>query len=510
MKIWTFAGVVVLVACLPSSWSTKACAGPFDELIAHLPSECNVVMGADVQSLVRSPLGVERKWADKIKQDFQSGMCLTPPTAMRFVIGTSYDYASLQPRWRVKVNKLSVEVTPEKIAQRMGGQVDNVAGVPVVVCPKEHLIVQYSPTMAGEVIGVQRQELARWLRSGLHTREASPLSPYLRQAIEGIAGGTQVVMAFDLEDVFHSEGLQEKLRGCKTVADTKADVNKLVKTLAGLKGARVQMGVTDDIRGEIYLDFAEPPLALQGVGQKLILEVLQHIGAEIEDLKNWNPAVEGNSFVMRGKLAPASARLLLSPVDNRAGQQAYIDNPSQRVGTLDNTGMATVQYYRSVIALLQDIEPGATSKANSTDRRTFYYKQYAEKIDSLPILDVDPQVLKYGQAVSITLRNLSGLSRVTKAQYENNMAQYQQGFAMNSYGGYYGGYGAYGGAYGGGWSYSTYTPSAVNVDNSMDVRNMMASTAQNSQALREQTWQNIKMANQQIRKYLVDKYKVEV
>jgi hypothetical protein len=501
-----------LLVCVFATGGHVAAASPYEELAAKLPPDTNCIMAADVQALFRSQFGADHKWQAKVANDFRSGLMNTPPSALRVVVGESFDYSSLQPRWRVKINQLSKDVTAERVAQKFGGTVDKVANLPVVVCPREQLFVNYSPTLVGEVNGIQRQELSRLLRTTARS-SGTAISPYLKSLLGTIGNSAQIVMAFDLEDVFHSSGLKEKLKDAKALKDARVDLAELTRTLEGLRGAQLRINVTSDIEGELRLDLSSSAEPLRVVGKALVLEVLDHIGADLEDLDKWNPSVEGNTFVLKGKLDQASARLLLSPVDNRASRQAYLESQSEPTAKLDATAMATIEYYRSLTSLLEDIAPGKKTKANSTENRTFYYKQYAAKLDSLPILNVDPGLVQFGQALALTLRNLSRLSSMTKSAYENALAQYRTDFAMNTVSGYYGGgYGGYGGygSYGGGWSYSAYAPTAINVDNFMDVRNMMASTAQNSQALREQTWINIKQSMQTVRQQLVTKYKTEV
>jgi hypothetical protein len=505
-----FAGA--LLACLFTFGGRAAAASPYEELAAKLPPDTNCVMAADIQALFRSQFGAEHKWQAKVENDFRSGIMNTPPTALRVVVGEGFDYATLQPRWRVKINQLSRDVTPERVAQKFGGTVDKVTGLSVVVCPHEQLFVNYSPTLVGEVNGIQRQELARLLRSTGRSKNPS-ISPYLKSLLGTVGNSAQIVMAFDLEEVFHTSGLQERLKDAKALKGARVDLAQLTATLEGLRGAQVRLKVGSEIEGELRLDLSSSAEPLRAIGKALVLEVLDHIGADLDDLDKWDSSVEGNAFVLKGKLALASARLLLSPVDNRASRQAYIESQGQTTPKLDAKALATIEYFRSLNSLLEDIAPGQKTKANSTEKRTFYYKQYASKIDSLPILNVEPGMVQFGQAVALTLRNLSRLSTMTKSAYENALATYRTDFAMNTVGGYYGGsYGGYGGygSYGGGWSYSAYTPSAVNVDNFMDVRNMMASTAQNSQALREQTWINIKQSLQTVRQQIVTKYKTEV
>jgi hypothetical protein len=505
-------GALLASLCLGSGG--RAAPSPFDELAAKLPADINVLFAGDVQALFRTELGAEKRWSAKLENDFRSGLINTPPTALRVMVGESFDYATLQPRWRVKINQLSRDCKPERCAQKFGGSVDTVTGLPVVVCPRDHLFVFYSPTLVGEVNGIQRQDLARLLRTSARAKEPT-ITPYLKSLQGTIDNSTQAVLAFDLEDVFHSSGLRDKLKDCKTLKDRKVDIAQLTATLEGLRGAQIRFKVTSEIHGQLRLDFSTSAEPLRGIGKGLVTEVLDHIGANLNELDNWEPAIEGNSFVLQGKLSPTAARLLLSPVDNRASRQAYMESQEQAEpnAKLDAQGIATVEYYRALKDLLADISPGPKTKANSTENRTFYYKQYAQKIESLPILNVDPGMIQFGQALSATLRNLSRFSTQTKYAYENALAQYRTDFATNTVGGYYGGsYGGYGGggSYGGGWSYSAYAPTAVNVDNFMDVRNMMATTAQSSHALREQTWQNIEQAMQTVRQQLVTKYKTEV
>jgi len=515
MSRWTITLTGVLLAGLCLAVPGQAAPSPYEELAAKLPADANVLFAADIQALFRSALGAEKHWAAKAESDFRSGVMNTPPTALRVVVGENFDYATLQPRWRVKLNQLSKDCTPERVAQKFGGTVDAVAGLPVIVCPRDHLFVEYKPTLVGEVNGIQRQELARMLRTTGRGNQVT-VSPYLKGLLGTVGDSAQIVMAFDLQDVFHSSGLRDKLKDCKTLKDKKVDIAQLTALLEGLQGAQIRMKVTSEINGELRLDFTSSAEPLRGgIGKGLVQEVLEHIGADLDDLDSWQPSIEGNSFILKGKLSPTSARLLLSPVDNRASRQAYMESqtPPAADAKLDAAALATIDYYRNLKDLLADISPGPKTKANSTENRTFYYKQYAQKIESLPILNVDPGMVQFGQALSMTLRNLSRFSTSTKYAYDNALAQYRQDFAMNTVGGYYGGgYGGYGGGgyYGGGWSYSAYAPTAVNVDNFMDVRNMMASTAQNSQAVREQTWQNITNAMQTVRQQIVTKYKVEV
>jgi hypothetical protein len=498
-------GTIALALLVSITGVTASAASPFDDLLTRVPPDANVIMVADIPAIQNSPFGAARKLAEKRLRDYRSGLTDIPPTARRAVIAEVFDYATLRPVWRMGIIEVSTPLTPDQVAKRQTGTLDTVGGLPVVVCPKGELFVFFSPTIIGEVTGIQRQELARWLRAG-NSRKQPAISDYLRQAAESVGTDAQLVEAFDLDEVFHSAGLQEKLKDSKAVSESGVDASKVVDTLAGLRGAQLRMKMTDAIVGEIRLDFPRPPEVLRSVGKPLLLEIIGRMGAEIEDVNNWTPRIEGNQFVLRGAITLVNARLMLSPVDFRSTRQAYmeqVDSGTTSELHADPKVRASVDYYRTLTALLEDIEPG--KKANNTERRTYYYKLYADKIDALPILNVDPDVLQVGAAISVTLRNMSYMSSMSVQQYSNIMAQYQQGFADAAVG--YGGYGPYG--YGG-YVYSVPTPSAVNIDNFQQIRGMLATNATNMKAYREQTWVNIKVVLQNLRRKLVEKYQVDI
>ena len=66
----------------------------------------------------------------------------------------------------------------------------------------------------------------------------------------------------------------------------------------------------------------------------------------------------------------------------------------------------TQQYFKSIERILKDLR-GHKGEARSIGQFGVWFNNYANKIDRLPILNVDEQMLQYGQYVTQQLRNAS-------------------------------------------------------------------------------------------------------
>ena len=92
---------------------------------------------------------------------------------------------------------------------------------------------------------------------------------------------------------------------------------------------------------------------------------------------------------------------------------------------------------------IQNLLDDLTDKAVDQRRVSLWCERYADKIDRMPILGVDPELLDLGKKVSITLRNLSGIAQGAKRNLEVRQTTDAATSVGIGYVGYYGfGYGA--------------------------------------------------------------------
>jgi hypothetical protein len=424
------------------------------------------------------------------------------------VLGGHLDTTSLHPTSRVAMIDLTESMTPAQVVQRESGTMDTVAGLPVVVTPRGRAYVFLSSKLVAEIDTVNRQEIARWIR--VSSRSTRPtLSKFLEEAAESVQPGAQIMLAMDLTDVPDAEGVRKRLKDSKFLEDTRVDLEKVANTLVGIRGVTLTLAVDKAIDGEIRLEFSTSAEPLRIIGKPMFLHALQSMGASLDELDSWKGSVEGNAFVLRGQLTERGARMLLSPGSARMSRGAYADiTRSSEPPPPNPEAIPSQRYFRSVTTLLDELNN--EKKPKTVSQRGYWYQQYATKIDSLPVLNVDPEMLEFGAAISSTLRAMANLGKIAKDQ--NAMIQANQIDHLSVVTGYntvYGGGVAATpwGARGYGWNWTA--PQTTEVSNYRQIGNLCSKNAAVEKAYREDTWKNIAEATQTIRRKMVQKYKVE-
>jgi hypothetical protein len=100
-----------------------------------------------------------------------------------------------------------------------------------------------------------------------------------------------------------------------------------------------------------------------------------------------------------------------------------------KVDPMKATLDASLRYFKTLEKLLDDLRTGLT-----TDAKTLWYEKTARKIDNMPILHVDDELLAFGANTAKALRETAEQGRnVGRANSANQVA------AIASYGNYYDG-----------------------------------------------------------------------
>jgi hypothetical protein len=359
------------------------------------------------------------------------------------------DFEFMQPTWEVIQANLAHEPSLPQLAARVGGEIDRIEDRNAVVLPSDAYIVQFGKYVMATMRPGNRKNVARWI-SKMDSNSSSLLSPYLNDAVRFADKGTPVIMALDLEDVISPDLAKERLKSFDSLKDTKLNIDQVSAALSSIRGVTLGITIKNRVFGAIKVDFQEDVSFLKAVAKPLLLEALSRHSAMIDEFEEWDAVVQGKQIKIQGYLNPGGRRRIMSLLDappelrdaiQRAEKETSASSPSASTDSIKR--LASQQYFRTVNDLIEDLR----TKPETTAVKSFgqvgkWFGSYARKIDQLPMLNVDPELLSFGAFVSTSFRDaeasLRGSGGRSRVAQQNASASY--GYYS---GGRYGAYGAY-------------------------------------------------------------------
>jgi hypothetical protein len=400
------------IACAFVAWVALGALAPIAaraaddwlSLLDELPAAANAVMLADVQAL--------REHAEANgKNDTEGGQAIRDlsaeltPDVQKLAVGAVVDFDRLEPLWELGVFEMQSLPSAAVLARLERGYVDELGKRSVVWSPRGMYFAPLGEHLLATAWPANRQFMTRWLERSDQPGRA--LSPYLQQAVKFVSGDVPVVVALDFEHVVAVGPAQKKLAGAKALAESPAAAAEISKLLGGLRGLVFAVEVKDAVRGTIRLDFDRPPTALARVGKPLLLEALERRGAMLPDLDSWKPRVAGNSFLLTGALGPGSLPtllgLLVTPSSVGALEKVEAEGAAEGASgsSADRMLAATKKYFESTNRIVRDVR---NFKCKTFGEKALWNDRQARKVDNLPTLDVDEDMIVFGEQVARLLR----------------------------------------------------------------------------------------------------------
>jgi hypothetical protein len=420
-------------------------AAQFEELAAKVPITANAIVLLDGQKLLASPLAVKEGWKAKYEEAFASGLVTIAPDTRRMIIGTQLDYEHMNPLWQVVVADFDRDRTVVEMARRTRGDIDKVNDLDAIVLSDNSIAVQFAPTQLGVMAPANRQSVARWVRDA-EASKTPALSDYLKGTLTA-SKTSQVVIAFDLEDAVPQSVIRSKLAACETLAGKNVDLEKAAFALGGLRGMVLEVAITETSNGRLMVHFSRDASVLAPFAKPMLLEVLGNMGAMIDDIAEWKVTTEPQRFTFAGPLSESGRRRVLSLIDHPTA--ALIASGDQGSRNQDpgqsKEAYATQQYFKSLMKITDDLrEKGKDAK--TFGQHAMWLDNWARRIDRLPILDVDPEMLQYGNYLTARMRDAASSLKGIGIKSAARSAQVYNTYSTSVYagGGYgYGGYSYY-------------------------------------------------------------------
>lgn len=485
--------------------------GQFKTLIRKVPEEANTLMMFDVAGIMATPLAQSEGWRRDHEELASSGLILVPPQANQFVLASQMDIELMIPRWSTTVMNLSYEPSMMKVVQKFGGNVDEIDGQQAAVLPNDTYVVKFGKSIAGTMFPADRQKATRWVKSAYSSSSPEPLGEYLKEA-EGYAdkNGTPIVLAMNLEHVFSRSFIRHRLDSAESLKGKNVDLDQLANVLASIRGVTLGVTITDHMFGGLKVDFADDASMTAGFAKELLLEVLGNHGAMIQEFNDWKVQVNGKQVLLRGPLYQSGAQRICSVLDTPADLRP-LETPNLKAGEVNESlvGRTTLQYWKMLNRLLEDI----TKKRKTTQTQTaglvaMWYNKYANKIDAMPILNVDPEMVEFGSQVSLGLRQAQNAMQGVGVEQASGIANmqgndvYNYGYAAGGRAGYYGARGGYG------YRYSSNPRASLRADGAQVAR-IKTNARIKGYGQANQITQNLELALADMRKKMTLKYNME-
>lgn len=428
----TFVGVVS---------SSSARAGDWPKLFDHPPAGTNAIglVNSETLRLGASKLkhfkdGEQKGSAENLAADI-------PENTKRAALSASIDLDSLEPVWEQMTvtfdkNKLP---TPKGIAEKEGGYLDPIAGRSVVWSPHGRYIVPQGADRLTIYRPADRSGVARWVRS--LGQPAQPLPEYLKRVAERALDSTALVLAIEMADSVSPVPVREKLATLQSLAGANINLDELAKLAADVQGVTFSVTLEDQFMGQLQFDFGTAPGLLNKVGKGMVIEVFSRRGIMFPELRDWKAAVQGKAFVMTGPLDAGSVVNLLSfftsaPSTHDAAFES-LGNPPEASEPAGNSkaAQASKRYFTSVQRVLSECRD---TKGLSVAERGVFNDKLSRKIDQLPMLNVDKELLDYGANVAQLIRGAGLAIRSANVAAGGQKAVSSSSYAWGGYG--YGGF----------------------------------------------------------------------
>ena len=405
-----------------------------DELIQRIPAGANALMVIDVTALESTPMAQAQGWTKKHEAAFVERPLMLPPEAARIVIGSQLNFAGeMNVEWQVAAMNLVEPLSMRSIARAEGGYLDKIGTADCAWVPSDAYFVSLEAKQLGVVFPANRQLVSRWTQNSAGAMS----SGYLLVAGKQVDRTNQIVMAIDLKDVPQPHRLRERLQASPALKALAPKLDAIEKLILGVQGLTLRISVAQSAKGTLRVDFNDSPSVLGAQAKPLVLEAIDNFGASLPGLDQWTAKTESKSIVLEGTFTTDALRRVFSLLELPSTKFSTLkndlpDTPSP--ATPDAKAAASKAYFKGVSVLIEDLRK---TLGDTRDNHAVWMERYGRKVDAMPVLNVDDDLLAWGARVGETFRVMalaersSGIkSGVRKSSVYGN---YQYGYDSNGY-----------------------------------------------------------------------------
>jgi hypothetical protein len=454
-----------------------AAAIDYPEMAKRFPENVNTIGLIDLGALNNSELGKALGWA--LKPELTN----LPETVGKLAVAGRFNPAAGH-QWQYGVAELNRDVSAEEIARRRKGTVTTVGSRQAVMTPQHMAIIELGKRLVGIMMTTNRQEIRRWVDIG-DAASTMSVNPYLRDFIKETSAA-QLRFGLDTADLFDPQGVRRALAALPAMADKKDQVEAIASHISNMKGVNF---------GSLRVDFDSDVSSLSGMAADLIKDVLQEQGLWLSDFDSWKADVRGKTIYFSGKMTEAGLRQAMTIL---LSVEQSMHSIAETTPT-DTPASISKRYFNGVTNLVDDLRRQMRS-LRSTREFAYWYEHTARKIDQLPSVGVDPDLLNFGGTMSDKFRAMGASCRGQSIDVNNLVSYRRSGTTVSGSAGVGAAWGyGFGYATGGVWFNNNYA----------DVAQQMSDTVAQASRDRVRIWESIDQYTGEIRRTLSQRFGVE-
>ena len=377
----------------------------FGDLLSRVPAGANTLMMVDVEAIRNSPFMANTPQAAQMKQDAMNRFIFCSRSIDRAVLASRIDLIEASSLWETALVTTNFDPVLADIVRQVDGRIEQLGGVQSVWLPSNGYLVPFTPRLIGMRFPGDRQFVSTWANHPA-IQGMNALSPYLQQASrypENV--GTEIIMAIDLENVFDPGAVRQKLEESKAVENRDVDWDELTRMLASIRGVTLGIRVTTQINGSLRLDFEKDVTRIEDFAKPLIREKLALFGASVDEFYEWEPRVTENALFLSGPLSVKGLRRVFMVIDPPTPELTP-DEPDEYVEE-DTEARRTYNYFQALQPLINDAKNPNPRSWVGTGEIAIWLDRYARRIDRLPILGVDEQLVDFAAMIAQAFRDMA-------------------------------------------------------------------------------------------------------
>jgi len=501
-----FAHRLLFLALLLPCVATSVLAQPSEAMLRWVPSGANAIVVVNVRDLTSSQLGQREGWAQRHEKDFLAGAARIPTSANLAVMATEMCLDTGARSWEVGILQLDRNVPMTDISRREGSTISIIGGERAIYAPHNAIFVELDRRILGVRQPADRQATAQWLKEA---RAGQDRNAFLTGLVTSADRRAQVLLAIDLREIHTAEEIARGLNNSELLKGMETDAQALARFLAGVQSLRLAITVTSRMEGQLQVDFSSSPQPFVNLLKPLLLGVLDRMEIPMADFVDWQPAVQGNSFTLSGPVSTGGLRRVLSIIEPYMADLSESDSPGDAKQVMADTSQ---RYFRALTTLLDDLRAQYTN-VRTVDQSGAWFDRFAAKIDALPTLNVDPELVQFAlslsgkmRALAASLRGIPLTNSVLDMHRQSQFAVIPPTFASHWGGGWGGwGWGGWGG-WGGGFNTFHQPGSVWYTDNYREIWAKQRENVKRGVMDRTELWKIIDNETAAIRARMTQKY----